>query len=227
MVFDMTPREEERIDELARSDRPLVVCDIDDVVMEFVAPFKRFLDSHGHDLRLTSFRLHGNVYVKRTGEPADKTVVSEYLESFFGEHDAWQKPVSGALESLNGLRDSHGADIIFLTAMPPRHHARRRALLDLHGFSAPMIATEDAKGDAIAVLLRHNPGRPVAFIDDLPNNHFSVRQMAPSALTVHLMAYSALREHLPPLPEGVIEVDDWPQATAAISRHFEKALRGS
>jgi hypothetical protein len=67
------------------------------------------------------------------------------------------KPVAGALDTLSEIEAAHQADIIFLTAMPPRHHARRRALLDEHGFSQPMIATEDAKGEAVAELMRQHP----------------------------------------------------------------------
>jgi hypothetical protein len=217
----MTPEEQQRIESVARSDRPLIVSDIDDVVFEFVKPFMRFLDANGHELRLDSFRLNGNIYIKKTNELADRASVSGFLENFFAEHDDWQTPVDNALESLAALREKHGADIVFLTAMPPHHHARRRALLDLHGFNHPMIATEEAKGEAVRTLLRHNPSRPVAFIDDLPNNHFSVRELAPDTLTLHMIAHEPLKHMLPPLPEGVIEVDTWPQAAEAISAFFE------
>lgn len=213
----MTPQEEERIEALARSDRPLVVCDIDEVILEFVSPFMAFLDSHGHELRTNSFRLTGNIYFKETGQAADHETVSGFLERFFGEHDEWQDPVDGALDTLSGIEAEHQADIIFLTAMPPRHHGRRRALLDRHGFSHPMIATEDAKGGAVAALTRHHPQRPVTFIDDLPPNHVSVLEAVPGALGLHLMAYRAFAPHLPPMPEGVTSVEDWPAAAAAIA----------
>jgi hypothetical protein len=221
----MTPEERERIEALSRSERPLVVCDIDEVVLEFVSPFMEFLDSHGHELRTDSFRLTGNVYIKKTGQAADNAAVSGFLEAFFGEHDEWQKPAEGALDTLAGIEAEHGADIVFLTAMPPRHHARRRTLLDAHGFSHPMIATEDAKGEAVAALVRHHPQRPVAFIDDLPPNHVSVLQAVPDALGLHLMAYRPLRPHLPPMPKGVTSVEDWPAAAAAIADFLENRGR--
>jgi len=217
----MTPEEEKRIEALARSDRPLVVCDIDEVVLEFVSPFMAFLDSHGHELRADSFRLSGNVYLKDTGQAVDNEIVSDFLERFFGEHDTWQTPVEGALDTLAEIEATHEADIVFLTAMPPRHHGRRRTLLDRHGFAHPMIATEDAKGGAVAELTRHNPKRPVAFIDDLPPNHISVLNAVPDALGLHLMAYRAFAPHLPPMPKGVTSVEDWPAAAAAIADFLE------
>jgi hypothetical protein len=222
VAFDVTPAEQDRIEALARSDRPLVVCDIDEVVLEFVGPFMAFLDSHGHELRADSFRLTGNVYFKETGEVTDRQAVSDFLERFFGEHDTWQRPVTGALEALAGIEDTHGADIVFLTAMPPRHHARRRALLDSHGFSHPMIATEGAKGDAVSALTRHSRGKPVIFIDDLPPNHLSVLGAVPEALGLHLMAYEPLRPYLPPMPDGVKSVADWNAAAAEIAGFLER-----
>ncbi|MCI5075810.1 hypothetical protein [Oricola sp.] len=225
MALNVTPEERRRIAALTASDRPLIVCDIDEVVLEFVAPFMAYLDSQGHELRTTSFRLAGNVFDKKTGQAAEKKAVSDFLENFFAEHDAWQKPTPGALDALGAIEAAHDADIVFLTAMPPRHHARRRALLDSHGFSHPMIATEDAKGDAVAGLIRERPARAVTFIDDLPPNHISVLQAVPDALSLHLMAYQPLRPHLPPMPQGVTSVEDWPAATRAIAEFLAKRGR--
>ncbi|QKV17976.1 hypothetical protein HTY61_05625 [Oricola thermophila] len=216
----MTPAERNRIEALARSERPLIICDIDEVVLEFVSPFMAFLESHDHELRTDSFQLTGNVYFKKTGEPADKATISEFLERFFNEHDSWQKPAEGARETLATIEAKHGVDIVYLTAMPPRHHARRRALLDRHGFPHPMIATEEAKGAAVATLIRHHPRRPVAFIDDLPPNHVSVLETVPDALALHLMAYRPLRALLPPMPKGVRTVESWAEAAEAIAEHL-------
>lgn len=221
----MTPQERDRVEALSASDRPLVVVDIDEVVLEFVAPFMAWLEANGHELRPQSFRLTGNIYAKKTGQAATKESVSGFLESFFGEHDAWQKPVSGARDTLAEIESAHGADVVFLTAMPPRHHTRRRALLDLHGFSHPMIATEDAKGEAVRTLVRGFPDKPVAFIDDLPTNHASVLQAVPGALGLHLMAFEPMRRHLPPMPAGVTSVADWPSAAIAIGEHIARHRR--
>ncbi len=213
----MTAEEIRRIEALARSKSPLIVCDVDEVVLEFVAPFIRFLESREHEFRSDSFHLTGNIYVKNTGHPVEKKNISRFLNDFFAEHDGWQTPVSEARASLQSLEAEHGAEVVFLTAMPPRHHARRRGLLDAHGLTQPMIATEDAKGQALAVLLQTHPDRPVAFLDDLPANHLSILEAAPATLALHMMAYEPLRRHLPPLPDGVKSVKDWPQARTEIS----------
>ena len=49
------------------ADRPLIVCDIDEVVLEFLTPFSNFLRSCGRDLLPRSFRLNGNIVEIDTG----------------------------------------------------------------------------------------------------------------------------------------------------------------
>ncbi len=41
-----------QIEELAADDRPLLVLDVDDVVLEFIRPFPHFLKSRGYGLTL-------------------------------------------------------------------------------------------------------------------------------------------------------------------------------
>ena len=75
-------------DELTLTNRPLVVCDIDEVVFEFVTPFEAFLTDNGHELRATSFRLHGNVFGLEDGSETPADEVSRLLEVFFTSQDA-------------------------------------------------------------------------------------------------------------------------------------------
>ena len=55
------PETVRQIAELAFDDRPLLVLDVDDVVLEFIRPFPRYLATLGLELRLETFRLQGNV----------------------------------------------------------------------------------------------------------------------------------------------------------------------
>ena len=134
-------------DDLSLGERPLIVCDIDEVVLEFVTPFQAYLVHNGHELRPTSFRLNGNVFNRNDGAETPDDEVARLLEDFFACQDGWQTAVISAADSLSRL--SGQADIVFLTAMPPRHRAVRRQLLSRHGFDYPMIATEAAKGPAV------------------------------------------------------------------------------
>ncbi|MDQ6438273.1 hypothetical protein RB623_29860 [Mesorhizobium sp. LHD-90] len=208
------PETARQIAELSLDTRPLLVLDVDDVLMEFIRPFMLFLDAQGLELTLATFRLHGNIRHKKTGEVLDREPVSALIDSFFAAQAEWQTPLDGAVDAIAGL--ARNAEIVMLTAMPHRHRATRRAHLDLLGLPYPLLTTETAKGPAIRAL-RGATSRPVAFVDDIPHNLISVRAAVSEAHLFHLMAMPAMRLLLPPLPENIEIVDDWREAEPRIA----------
>lgn len=203
-----------QIEELSHDPRPLLVVDVDEVVLDFVDPFVRFLDSEGFGFATSSFRLTGNVIDKASGEKVPPNRTGELLDAFFAAQAAWQIPATGVVDALARLSDR--IEIVMLTAMPHRHHRVRRGLLDNLGIPFPLLTTEMAKGPAIA-RLRGEGNRPVAFVDDLPPNLLSVRDSVGDAHLFHLMANAAMRALLPPLPEGIRPLADWAEAEKAIA----------
>jgi hypothetical protein len=205
------------LDDVPLRDRPLIVCDIDEVVLEFLTPFTRYLQANGHDLLPRSFRLHGNVVSLQNGQAPDDAAVSAFLEDFFLTQDKWQTPAVRVVETLASLADD--ADIVFLTAMPPRHRPIRRTLLDGFGLHFPMIATEQPKGPVLAALHGDRP-QPVVFLDDIARNLLSVGQAVPSCLLINLMANADFRPFLPAPSTGVVAADDWDAAAKLIRAHI-------
>lgn len=207
-------------DDLHLGERPLIVCDIDEVVLEFLTPFQGYLVDNGFELRPTSFKLNGNIFSLTHGGETPEDEVARLLEAFFASHDEWQTPVHQAADSLSRL--SEQADIVFLTAMPPRHRAVRRNLLSRHGFDYPMIATEAPKGPAV-LALHGARAQPVVFVDDIFVNLHSVRTHVPETLLVNLMANDVFRALAPHPGDGVEIATDWPHAEALIKAHLATA----
>ncbi|TPK02231.1 hypothetical protein FJ872_29575 [Mesorhizobium sp. B2-5-9] len=208
------PETARQIEELAADDRPLLVLDVDDVVLEFIRPFPHFLKARGYGLTLASFRLTGNIAETASGRLIEQPEVTALLGDFFDAQADWQGITDGAAEALTGLGDR--AEIILLTAMPHRHRAVRRAHLDALGLAYPLLTTEMAKGPAVAKL-RGRSGRPVVFVDDQPANLASVRDSVADANLFHLMADNSLRTFLPSVPDDVIVVQDWHEAAPKIA----------
>jgi len=204
-----------QIEELAADHRPLLVLDVDDVVLEFIRPFPKFLEQRGFKLTIASFRLTGNIAEAATGRLVEQPQVTALLDEFFDLQAGWQTITEGAAEALSSF--SRHAEIVLLTAMFHRHRATRRAHLDALGLPYPLLTTEMPKGPAVA-RLRGLTGRPVAFVDDQPNNLVSTRDSVPDAHLFHLMADNSLRPFLPPLPEDIMAVHDWREATPKIAR---------
>lgn len=208
------PETARQIEELAADDRPLLVLDVDDVVLEFIRPFPNFLKARGYGLTLASFRLTGNIAETASGRLIEQPEVTALLADFFDVQADWQNITDGAAEALAGLGDR--AEIILLTAMPHKHRAVRRVHLEALGLSYPLLTTEMAKGPAVAKL-RGKAGRPVVFVDDQPHNLASVRESVADAELFHLMADNSLRAFLPPVTDDVVVVQDWHEAAPKIA----------
>jgi hypothetical protein len=209
------PETARQIAELAADDRPLLVLDVDDVVLEFIRPFPHFLKSRGFGLTLASYRLTGNIAESASGRLIEQPEVTALLGEFFDAQADWQSVTDGAADALATLGDR--VEIVMLTAMPHKHRAVRRAHLDTLGLTYPLLTTEMAKGPAVAKL-RGNKGRPVAFVDDQPSNLVSARSAVANAHLFHLMADNSLRAFLPPMPDDIVVVEDWREAAPKIAR---------
>lgn len=212
--MSIDPETERQIAELSHDPRPLLVLDVDDVVLHFVRPFPRYLEAAGFELRLGSFRLHGNVVDPASGRIAERDEVSALIDGFFAAQAEWQTVTEGAAEALQGFASA--AEIVMLTAMPHRYREVRRAHLNGLGLRYPLLTTEMAKGPAIARLRGDTP-RPVAFVDDQPLNLASARQFVPDIHLFHLMAETSLRGLLPPPPADATVVEDWAEARPLIA----------
>jgi uncharacterized HAD superfamily protein len=206
------------LSELRGSRKPLIICDIDEVILEFLDPFQAYLNSIDFRLHADSFRLSGNIRRLADGVCASEEEIEAFQEAFFASQHKWQKPARNAKIVLDRLKQQ--ADIVFLTAMPPRHEAVRRALLDSHEFHFPMIATEEAKGPVAASLIGER-GVPAVFIDDIFTNLHSVRTHAPQCLLINLMANDAFRALAPDPGERVEKARDWDHASELIQAHFK------
>lgn len=205
------------ISNIALMERPLVVCDVDDVVLDFIGPFQAFLGDSGHRLEPRSFRLHGNIVCAVSEEAADRDMVNAMIAAFFDSQEAWQVPLVGVADALR--RISGFADIVFLTAMKPAYYAQRRRLLDIHDLPYPLLATEEPKGPLVRQLHRDRR-QPIAFVDDMVRNLESVGEHVLDCLLVHMAPESEIHRFAPPTPAHARRAEDWNQAGSIIRDHF-------
>ena len=204
-------------DDLRIGHRPLLVVDVDEVVLQFVAPFKAFLRAHDHELRLETFALNGNVISLEDGRRVENAEVKALISSFYDSQEDWQEPFPAARHTLEGLTDV--ADVLLLTAMPPRHRETRRRLLARHGFDFPLIASEEPKGEVLRDLCETSPPLLI-FVDDMLYNCRSVSSCLPEALTINLLIDDDYRALAPETTPPSVVATGWDHAEAIIRRHI-------
>lgn len=211
----------EQIDALSLDpDRPLVITDADEVIVQFVGPLEDFLETRDCYLDLTSFRLTGNVKHVKTDIALEHQDVMALLDDFFFEWSERCPAVDGAADALRAL--SGQAEIVVLSNIPIGAKEARARCLRGHGIPYPLIAGRGLKGPVVrAICIDRQP--PVIFLDDLPQNHASVAEDAPQVHRIHFIADVRLAKLLDRADGADVRIDTWPEAQRHMEHWFEAA----
>ncbi len=179
-----------------RSNRPLVICDVDEVVVHFTRDFEDYLA--GQDLELDTSRMLFSSNIRRrknlatlNPEDSEKAVVQ-----FFAERTLAMKTIDGAVEALLNIEKS--ADVIMLTNLPHEAGDDRRANLAGHGLNFPVVTNSGPKGPAIRKITSQIKA-PVVFIDDSPGFITSAFEHAPDVHLIHFLHDERYARLVPPL----------------------------
>lgn len=190
-------------------DRPLLICDADEVLLQFVAGLERYLLRRDRKLVLKTFAIHGNVVDAVSGETVTHDEVTQVLKDFFQSDTGLLDPVPGAAQALQAL--SANAQIIVLTNLPEASRETRRAHLASHGMDYPVICGSGLKGPIVRELIAAVKA-PVVFVDDLPPHLSSVAQEAPNVHRLHFVADRRLARMIEPARDAHRRIDEWPAA---------------
>jgi hypothetical protein len=202
--------------------RPLVISDCDEVLLHMVAPFAGWLaECHGIDFVMTDHDFAKAMRYADDGRQVEGPEIWRLLNLFFDTEMYRQQPVAGAVAAINALADH--ADVVILTNLgDDRREARTRQLAD-HGIHARVFTNQGPKGPALrAILDEYRPGRAV-FIDDLPQHHASVGELAPEVQRLHLCAEPLIAPHIAcahAAGHAHARIDAWPQALPWIMAHI-------
>lgn len=195
------------------SDKPLLLCDADEVLFQFLRGLERHIEEEGYHLDLVSFSLFGNIKHTETGEAAAREQVAELLKGFFANRLHELDPVPGAADALASL--SRDVQIVVLTNTPPPQREARAAALKASGMPYPVIANEGPKGAAAGALAGAHQA-PVVFVDDIPHNIDSVLEAIAHAQGIHFVADERLRPLIPKASKALHRVDEWQEAEPLI-----------
>ncbi len=197
--------------------RPLIICDVDDVVVHFLRCFDAMLAERDHVLEANSFALNGNVVHRETRVEMPADAVSKLVDDLFIERTEFLEAIDGAVDALNMLSDR--ASVVMLTNLP--HHARDQRIRNLqnHGLHFPVITNSGPKGPAIKDLENRTSG-PVVFVDDSPNFVKSSFEHAPDVKIVHFLHDPRFANLHPPLEFVSRTTGDWVDA----QRHIASLL---
>lgn len=195
--------------------RPLVICDVDEVVVHFTRALEAYLGLREMRLDTSSFALNGNIRRLDTGEPMAEDLVPALIDDFFHQHTAELDAIDGAIAALHEL--SAHATVVMLTNLP--HHARDKRIENLrrHGLDFPVVTNTGPKGPAIRHLadLTHET---VVFVDDSPGFIASAWQHAPDVHLIHFLHDDRFARHIEPFDFVSLRAASWSEALPHIKR---------
>lgn len=199
-------------------DRPLVICDADEVLLTFMADFENFL--HGRALYFAwgTYALNGNVRMRSSHAPVPASEIRNLLEEFYTERGARMGAVPRAAEFL-ALLDRH-TTIVVLTNLALEHRAARIEALSRHGLDYPVIANQGDKGPAIERMTAALDA-PAFFIDDSPRNHTSAAKHAAKVVRIQLVAERRLSAIVGHATDCHFRTDSWHAVHHLVTRHLE------
>ncbi len=200
-----------------RRDRPLLICDVDEVALHFVRGFEAWLSGRGFWLDPESYELEGNVRRKKGGERIGDAELRALLAEFFRLMIGELEPVEGAVAHLARIADE--AQIVMLTNLPHVFYERRRANLLRHGMDYPLVTNSGPKGPAVRAMAEMTSETAV-FIDDFPDFLESARALHPPVRLVHFLHDPRFAPHARDVDGAVARVSAWPEAARAVLGAF-------
>jgi hypothetical protein len=189
-------------------DRPLVISDADEVLLQFMRQFEVYLDRNEMWIDLSSFKLQGNIKYKGSDEVVDM-MNRNIIDDFFAAETLNFSPVDGAAEALTAL--SKEAQVIILTNLPIAQKNERQINLSKHGMDYPVIVGSGLKGPAVKSL-GDKINAPLFFLDDIPHNINSVAEYVPISGRIHMIADPRLSKLIGAAEGASARIDQWQEA---------------
>lgn len=189
--------------------RPLVICDVDEVIVHFTRDFEDYIAAHGLWLDTSSFALNGNIRHRESNTPAPDAQVAELIGNFFEERTRHMQEIDGAVPALLAIGEQ--ADVVLLTNLPHTAGDHRRENLKSHGLPFPVVTNSGPKGPAIRDLTAR-AGKPAVFVDDSPAFIASAHQYAPEVHLIHFLHDQRFARHIEPLDYVALRTASWDEA---------------
>jgi hypothetical protein len=193
--------------------RPLLICDVDEVIVHFTRDFEDYLALQNLWLEPKSLALAGNIFRHGDDEAIATSHVSDLVDTFFAERTRNMQPIAGAVEAVRSL--ANAANVVFLTNLPHFAGDDRRANLADLGLHFPVITNSGPKGPALHNLAARTTS-PVIFVDDSPHFIQSAFDHAPQINLVHFLQDHRFAAHCPAFDFVSLRTDNWASAHSHI-----------
>ncbi len=196
---------------------PLLICDADEVIFNFMDSFDEFLDINGMYFSYKTFKLNGNILRKTNNIPVDVNEIPKIIKKFFKHYTTKMPFITGAKEVLKEL--SNIINIIILSNIPKDSSLNRINYLKLNDMNYPFICNEGPK-NLKCMELQKLTNKKVFFMDDLPNQISSVSNSCKDIKTIHFLQNKKLIKIIPEVKDCNYKVNNWTDVKKIILKNL-------
>ena len=198
--------------QISNKRKPLIVCDADEVIFDFMNSFERYLKSNSLYFSWNSYALNGNI-LNNNKKAINKNEVDNIINNFFKNKTANMELVKGAKNSLHKLAQSF--NILILSNIPFEFYNERKIALEKYDLNFPFFANKGPKGKALAYISKMYKGN-IWFIDDSPYQIKSVKQETKDISTILFIGNKKLEDLINKKNYGDYFSNTWEKNTKII-----------
>jgi hypothetical protein len=197
-------------------ERPVVICDVDDVVVEYSKAFESYITERGYEIDAERFAVTGNIRSRDTGALVERAGIKRLRRGFFHDRLSQLVAIPFATEWLTKL--SLLASVVMLSNIPEEFAEQRKEHLHAQGIPFPMVTNSGAKGPAAAAIAGQ---RPAVFIDNQASLIVSVHEHVPHAHLVHFVHDGNAHWLQSPLPFVALATARWDELGPSVLAYFD------
>ncbi len=200
--------------------RPLLITDCDEVLLHFIDPFHDWIgEVHGIEFKMDRHDFFTDLRRKVCGSPIETNEAWAIFNQFF-THEMHRQPMApGAAQALSAV--AKHADVVVLTNLPHRYEQLRTSQLSAHGIPYRVACNQGPKGPALKRLLDEFRPTAAVFVDDMPDHHASVAEIAPDVHRLHMVAEPKLAPYVAAAKAAHARIDSWIEALPWIINRLE------
>ena len=151
--------------------KPLIICDADQVIFDFMNTFEKHLYKNKLIFNWKSYALDGNILDDK-GQAINNNQIKDIITDFFRQNTSSMELIKGAKNSLKILSKSF--NIIILSNIPFEFYEKRKNALINHNLNFPFFANKGPKGVTVKFISKFFKEN-IWFIDDSPYQIKSVK----------------------------------------------------
>ena len=167
--------------------KPLFISDADEVILDFLGSFEKYLLAHKLKFDLSTYSLFGNILKIDNDEPISKEEVTKHLDNFFDLNTKDMNIVPGAFENLKKIETELNFQIIILTNIPVKRRQDRIYCFKKNNLDYPIITNINSKGPTIKKIISNFKNK-VFFVDDMVFNLKSANKEVPNVKLIHYVS---------------------------------------